>query len=109
MKRTIEINLNLNVADAVGTGVTKAGAFPLTGELNQAVTTAGNVAFIMPPCDMGSEVVVFCSDQFPAVVFGAGNDDFIVGGQSAETVTIPPQSAVRFLSLESQWIVFPSA
>jgi hypothetical protein len=103
------INLNLNAADAIGTGVTKANAALLAAELNLCVTTDGNVAFILPPCNMGMEVVVFCSDQLPAIVFGDGNDDFIMGGQFAETVTIPPQSAVRFLSLESQWMVFPSA
>ena len=103
------INLNLIATDAFGAGVTKAGATPIPAEMSLCVTTDGNVAFVLPPCEMGKEVVVFCSDQFPAVVFGDGNDDFIMGGQSSETVTIPPQSAVRFLSLESQWIAFPSA
>ena len=103
------INLNLENYDVLGVGTTKGTAAPLAGELNSCVTTINNVAFVLPPCAMGLEVVVFCSDQFPAVVFGAGNDDFIQGGQYAATVTIPPQSAVRFLSLESQWLVFPSA
>ena len=103
------INLNLENYDVLGVGTAKGTAAPLTGELNSCVTTIGNVAFVMPPCEMGKEVVVFCSDQFPAVVFANGNDEFIQGGQSAATVTIPPQSAVRFLSLESQWLVFPSA
>lgn len=110
------IDLKLLAADAIGNGTTKEGptptepgATPLTAELNLCVTTTGNTAFIMPPCEMGKRVFVFCSDQFPAVLFGHGNDDFIVGGQYAGTATVQPQSMTMFVSLESQWVGFPSA
>lgn len=99
------INLNLKMDDIVGSGTTQATAAPLTGELNQMVPMDGDTAFKLPPCEMGKRVTAVNLDQYTAVIFPDGSDEFLIGGQPATAVSVPPGEGIGFLSLESQWLM----
>jgi hypothetical protein len=107
--RTLTLDCRLPGAEISANGETEATAALLPADFTTILTTDDNVAVKAPPCTQGAWFVAFCSDYLPAVLFPNGQDEFIIGGQSAGTVTIAPQTAVMCISLESQWLVFRTA